>query len=77
MTGERTIKVIVFSGKKEYFADYWEDKFLARAICRGFQELLNGCKPEEVTKDSTILDAAQADEKKQIRIKDLNKEAFE
>ena len=77
MSGERTIKVIVFSGKKEDFADYWEDKFLALASHRGFQELLTGCKPEEVPKYSTILDATQADEKKQIRITDLNKEAFE
>ena len=68
--------MIVFSGKKEDFADYWEDKFLARASCRGFQELLTGCKPEEVTKDSTILDATHADDKDQIRIKYLNKEAF-
>ena len=77
MSGERTIKVIVFSGKKEDFADYWEDKFLALASHRGFQELLTGCKPEEIPKDSTILDAAQDDEKEKIRIKDLNKEAFE
>ena len=66
MAGERTIKVIVFSGKKEDFADYWEDNFLARASRRGFQELLTGCKPEEVSKDSTILDATKADEKEQI-----------
>ena len=59
----------MLSGKKEDFADYWEDKFLARASRRGFQELLTGCKLEEVTKDSTILDATQADEKEQIRIK--------
>ena len=77
MAGELTIKVIVFSGKKEDFADYWEDKFLARASRRGFQELLTGCKPEEVPKNYTILDATQADEKKEIWIKDLNKEAFE
>ena len=49
MAGERTIKVIVFSGKKEDFVDYWEDKFLARASRRGFQELLTVCKPEEIT----------------------------
>ena len=46
MAGERTIKVIAFSGKKEDFTDYWEDKFLARASRRGFQELLIRCKPE-------------------------------
>ena len=61
MTRERTIKVIVFSGKKEDFTDYWEDKFLACASRRGFQELLTGCKLEELLKDSTILDATQAD----------------
>ena len=61
MAGERTIKVIVLSGKKEDFTDYWEDKFLARASCQVFQELLTGCKPEELLKDSTILDATQAD----------------
>ena len=37
MTGEQTIKVIVFSGKKKDFTDYWEDKFLALASSRGFQ----------------------------------------
>ena len=62
--------------KKEEFADYWEDKFLSRAGRRNFQELLTGCKPEELPKDSTLLDATQADEKEKIRIKDLNKEAF-
>ena len=77
MAGERTITVIVFSGKKEDFTDYWEDKFLARASRRGFQELLTVCKPEEVPKNSTILDATQADKKEQIRIKDLNKGIFE
>ena len=66
MAVERTIKVIVFSGKKEDFTDYWEDKSLARASRRGFQELLTVCKPEEVPKDSTILDATQADEKEKI-----------
>ena len=45
MAGERTINVIVFSDKKEDFMDYWEDKFLARASRRCFQELLTGCKP--------------------------------
>ena len=74
MSRERTIKVIVFSGKKEDFADYWEDKFLARASRRGFQELITGCKKEEVTKDCNILDATKADEKEKLRIKDLNKE---
>ena len=44
MAVERAIKVIVFSGKKEDFADYWEDKFLACDSRRGFQELLTGCK---------------------------------
>ena len=77
MTGECTIKVIVFLGKKEDFTDYWEDKFLARASGRGFQELLTRCKPEELPKDYTILDATQDDEKEKIRNKDLNKEAFE
>ena len=48
---------MVFSDKKEDFADYWEDKFLARASRRSFQELLTGCKLEEVPKDSTILGA--------------------
>ena len=76
MAGERTIKVIVFLDKKEDFADYWKDIFLARASCRSYEELLTRCKPEEVHKDSNILDATQADEKDQIRIKDLNKEAF-
>ena len=42
MTRERTIKVIVFPGKKEDFTDYWEDKLLARTSRRGFQELLTG-----------------------------------
>ena len=46
MVGEHTIKVIVFSGKKEYFMDYWEDKFLAHASHRGFQELITNYKPE-------------------------------
>ena len=69
--------MIVLSGKKEDFADYWKAKFLARASCRGFQELLTWCKPEEVPKDDTILDATQADEKEKIRIRYLNKEAFE
>ena len=77
MAGEFTIKVILFSGKKEDFADYWEAKFLARTSRRGFQELLTGCKLKEVPKDSTILDATKADKKEQIRIKDINKEAFE
>ena len=66
MTGERTIKLIVFSGKKQDFTDYWEDKFLARASLRGFQELLARCKPEEVPKDSTILNVTQAGENEQI-----------
>ena len=61
MAGELTIKVIVFSGKKEDFADYWECKFLARARRRGFQELIVGCKLEEVPKDSTVLEDTQAD----------------
>ena len=77
MTGKCTIKVIVFSSKKEEFTDYWEDKFLARASCHGFQELLTGCKLEEVPRDSTILDATQSDKKEKIRNKDLNKEAYE
>ena len=63
MAGEHTIKVIVFSGKKEDFADYLEDKFLACASRGGFQELLVGYKTEEVLKNSTILDAKQAGEK--------------
>ena len=67
----------MFSGKKDEFADYWEDNFLACASRRSLQELLTGCKPEEVPKDATILDATQADEKEKIRIKDLNKGAFE
>ena len=57
MAGERTIKLMLLSRKTENFADYWEDKFLARASRRDFQELLNGCKPEEVTQDYAILDA--------------------
>ena len=65
--------MIVFSGKKENFADYLEDKFLACASCCGFQERLTVCKPEELPKDPTILDATKADEMEQIRIKDLNK----
>ena len=69
--------MIVFSDNKEDFAYYWEDKVLARASRRGFQELLTGCKLEEVPKDFNILDSTQADEKDQIPIKDLNKEAFE
>ena len=77
MAGERTIQVIVFSGKKEDLSDYWEDKLLACASRGGFKDLLTGCKLEEVPKDSTILDATQADEKEKIRIKDLNKESFE
>ena len=77
MAGERTIKVIVFSGEKENFTDYWEAQFLARTSHCGFKELLTRCKLEEVPKDSTILEATQADEKEQIRIKYLNKEAFE
>ena len=56
MSVEHTIKAILFSGKKEDFADYWEDKFLPRATPSGFQELLTGCKPEELPKYSTILD---------------------
>ena len=74
MAGERTIKVIVFSDKKEEFADYWGDKFLACASRHGFQELLTGCKLEEVTNDSTILNATQADDKQKILNYDLNKE---
>ena len=77
MAGEHIIKVIVFSGKKEDFTDYWDDKFLACASFSGFQDLLARCKPEEVTKDSTILEATQADEKEQIRIKDFLKGSFE
>ena len=77
MARECTIKVIVFSGKKEDFADYWEDKFPASASCRGFQELLTRCKPEELPKDYSILDATQADEMEHIRITDLNKEVCE
>ena len=69
--------MIVLSGKKENFADYCEEKFLSRASRRGFQELLIGYKLEEVPMDSTILEATQADEKKKIRTKYLNKEAFE
>ena len=45
MAGERNIKVIVLSVNKEDFADYWEDKLLARASRHGFQQLLTGCKP--------------------------------
>ena len=55
MSGERTIKVIIFSGKKKDFKDDWEDNVLAWASRRGFQ-LLTGCKTEEITKDNTILD---------------------
>ena len=55
----------------------WENNFLACASRRGFQELLNRCKLEEVPKDYTILDATESDKKEQIRIKYLNKEAFE
>ena len=66
MSGERTIKVIVFSVKEEDFTDYWEDKFLPHGSRRGFQELFIGCKLEEIPKYSTILDATQADEKEKI-----------
>ena len=66
MAGERTIKVIVFSGKKQNFTDYWEDMFLACASCHSFQELLTRYKPEKSPKDSTILNNTQIDEKEKI-----------
>jgi len=71
---EKTLKVIVFSGKQEDWK-FWEVKFLARARRKGFRELLLG--KLTIPKDSDVLDATVPAEKKQIEIREANELAFE
>ena len=66
---EKTLKVIVFSGKQDDWK-FWEVKFLARARRKGFRELLLGNKT--IPKDSVKLDPNTPAEKAQIEIREEN-----
>ena len=66
---ETSIKVIQFSGKQKDWA-VWEEKFMARAKRKGFKDLLLG--KTTIPKTSEVLDEKSDDDKKKIKIRDLN-----
>lgn len=71
---ESTIKVVLFSGKQEdWFV--WEERFLAKAQRRGFKKLLLG-KEDDIPKSSDELDITKPNEKKLVKIRNLNEYAY-
>ena len=77
MSGEETIKVIRFSGKKEDWV-YWESKFLARARRKKYLDVLRGTispKTEEefskITKESEKALEEEIREKNAYALEDL------
>jgi len=71
---EKNLKVIVFSGKQEDWK-FWEVKFLTRARCKGFREILLGTV--QILTDSEKFDLNKADEKAKSEICEKNELAFE
>ena len=53
-SNEKTIRILTFSGKKEDWM-MWSDKFMAKAMMKGYNEILDGTMlvPEDKTTKPT------------------------
>ncbi len=71
---EKNLKVIIFNGKQEDWK-FWEVKFLVRARCNGFREILLGTV--KIPKHLEKFDLTVPTEKAQRKICNKNELAFE
>lgn len=70
---EKTVKILPFDGEEDNWT-MWSGKFLARAEEKGYASILEG--DERAPDDSESLDENIPDEAKKIKLRSLNKKAY-